>query len=84
MKRLSVDDRGRVVYRYRQPFRDGSTHVVLEPLDFTETRSPGAQAAIESNAVSRGIWTKLQASLKDCAAPLDGRVDDHKPLAPVS
>ena len=25
---------GRVVYRYKQPFRDGSTHVVLEPLDF--------------------------------------------------
>jgi hypothetical protein len=33
-KRLSVDGRGRVVYRYKQPFRDGSTHVVLEPLDF--------------------------------------------------
>jgi len=33
-KRLSVDDTGRVVYRYKCPFRDGSTHVVLEPLDF--------------------------------------------------
>ena len=33
-KRLSVDGRGRVVYRYNRPFRDGSTHVVLEPLDF--------------------------------------------------
>ncbi|MGD8357164.1 MAG: transposase [Lysobacterales bacterium] len=33
-RRLSVDDRGRVMYRYRHPFRDGSTHVVLEPLDF--------------------------------------------------
>ena len=33
-KRLTVDDRGRVVYRYKQPFRDGSTHVVLAPLDF--------------------------------------------------
>jgi len=31
-KRLSVDGQGRVVYRYKQPFRDGSTHVVLEPL----------------------------------------------------
>ena len=30
----SVDGRGRVVYQYKQPFRDGSTHVVLEPLDF--------------------------------------------------
>ncbi len=33
-KRLSVDDHGRVVYRYKRPFRDGSTHVILEPLDF--------------------------------------------------
>ena len=33
-KRLSVDVQGRVVYRYKHPFRDGSTHVVLEPLDF--------------------------------------------------
>lgn len=33
-ERLSVDGGGRVVYRYKQPFRDGSTHVVLEPLDF--------------------------------------------------
>ena len=33
-KRLSVDSHGRVIYRYKRPFRDGSTHVVLEPLDF--------------------------------------------------
>jgi len=33
-QRLSIDGQGRVVYRYKQPFRDGSTHVVLEPLDF--------------------------------------------------
>jgi hypothetical protein len=29
-----LDDYGRVLYRYKRPFRDGSTHVVLEPLDF--------------------------------------------------
>ena len=33
-KRLSVDARGRVVYRYKRPFRDGSTHLVMEPLAF--------------------------------------------------
>lgn len=33
-KRLSIDPQGRAIYRYKQPFRDGSTHVVLEPLDF--------------------------------------------------
>jgi ribosomal protein S27E len=29
-KRLSVDALGRVMYQYKHPFRDGSTHVVLE------------------------------------------------------
>ena len=29
-KRLSVDGRGRVVYRYKQPFRDGSTDMLLK------------------------------------------------------
>jgi hypothetical protein len=33
-KRLLVDSRGRAVYQYKQPFQDGSTLVVLEPLDF--------------------------------------------------
>lgn len=33
-QRLTVDERGRVVYHYKRPFRDGSTHVVLEPLEF--------------------------------------------------
>jgi hypothetical protein len=39
-RRLLVDDRGRVMYRYKQPFRDGSTHVVLEPLDFIARLAP--------------------------------------------
>jgi len=58
-QRLSVDNRGRVVYRYKQPFRDGSTHVVLEPLDVRfrmngmpraqgegETREPGRETGL--------------------------------------
>ena len=28
-ERLSTNDRGQVVHRFKQPFRDGSTHVVL-------------------------------------------------------
>jgi len=28
-QRLPVDGQGRVVYRYKQPFRDGSTNVAL-------------------------------------------------------
>ena len=33
-ERLSTNDRGQVIYRFKQPFRDGSTHIVLDPLDF--------------------------------------------------
>ena len=31
-KRLSVDGQGRVVYQYKQAFRDGSTQMALESL----------------------------------------------------
>jgi len=35
-KRLSLDERGRVVLQLRVPFRDGTTHFVFEPLTFIE------------------------------------------------
>ena len=38
-KRLSLDRRGRVVYAYKRPCRDGSTQVVLEPLDCMARRA---------------------------------------------
>ena len=28
-----MNERGQVIYRFKQPFRDGTTHVVLDPLD---------------------------------------------------
>ena len=31
---LSVNDRGQVVYRLKHPFGDGTTHVVLDPVEF--------------------------------------------------
>ena len=33
-ERLSVNDRGQVLYRLKHPFRNGTTHVVLDPIDF--------------------------------------------------
>ena len=32
-ERLSMNERGQVIYRFKQPFRDGTTQVVLDPLD---------------------------------------------------
>lgn len=33
-ERLSTNERGQIVYKFKHPFRDGTTHVVLDPLDF--------------------------------------------------
>jgi hypothetical protein len=33
-ERLSTNERGQIIYKFKQPFRDGTTHVVLDPLDF--------------------------------------------------
>ena len=33
-ERLSVNNRRQVVYRLKHPFRNGTTHVVLDPMDF--------------------------------------------------
>jgi len=84
-KRLSIDDRGRVVYRYKRPFRDGSTHVILEPLDFMSrlaalvprprlnlTRFHGVFA---SNFKYRGRVVRRRPQ---------GKVDIDKPKAPLS
>ena len=34
-KRLSLTRNGQVRYRLKTPYRDGTTHVIFEPLDFT-------------------------------------------------
>ena len=31
---LSTNERGQVIYKFKQPFRHGTTHVVLDPPDF--------------------------------------------------
>jgi hypothetical protein len=33
-KRLTVNAQGKVVYLLKTPYRDGTTHVIFEPLDF--------------------------------------------------
>ena len=40
LERLSVDGDGLVVYALKHPFRDGTTHVLFEPLDFVARLAP--------------------------------------------
>jgi hypothetical protein len=68
-KRLSVDGRGRVVYRYKHPFRDGSTHVVLEPLEL--------MAHLPVRHPSGDLRSSKSAILPICHRP-PGRTGSHR------
>lgn len=84
-KRLSVDGRGRVVYRYKQPFRDGSTHVVLEPLDFIARLAALVPRPRVNLTRFHGIFAP-NFKHRDRIVPqrTQRTVDGDKPLAPMS
>ena len=53
-ERLSVNDRGQVVYRLKHAFRDGTTHVVLDPVDFiARLAAPEVPLAARARSVPR-------------------------------
>ena len=84
-KRLSVDHRGRVLYRYKQPFRDGSTHVVLEPLDFIARLAALVPRPRINLTRFHGVFapnSKLRPKIVPRRAP--ERLDVDKPQAPMS
>ena len=84
-KRLSVDRQGRVVYRYKQPFRDGSTHVVLEPLDFIARLAAIVPRPRLNLTRFHGVFapnSKYRPKIVPRRAP--ERLDVDKPQAPMS
>lgn len=42
VERLDLTAQGQVRYRLKTPYRDGTTHIVLEPLDFILRAVAGA------------------------------------------
>ena len=84
-KRLSVDDLGQVVYRYKRPFRDGSTHVVLEPLDFIARLAALVPRPRLNLTRFHGIFAP-NFKHRDKIVPRRprGKVDSDKPLAPMN
>jgi hypothetical protein len=84
-KRLSVDRRGRVIYQYKRPFRDGSTHVVLEPLDFIARLAALVPRPRFNLTRFHGVFAP-NCKHRACIVPHHGRgrVDCDKPLAPMS
>ena len=84
-KRLSVDGQGRVVYRYQRPFRDGTTHVVLEPLDFIARLAALVPRPRLNLARFHGVFAphfKHRVLMVSCRPR--GRVDSDKPRAPMT
>jgi hypothetical protein len=53
-ERLSTNERGKIIYKFKQPFRDRTTHVVIDPLDFI-----ARLAALLSDAGSRPLGLLL-------------------------
>ena len=84
-KRLSVDGQGRVVYHYKQPFRDGSTHVVLEPLDFIARLAALVPRPRLNLTRFHGVFApnfKHRNRIVPCQPR--GTVDSDKPTAPMN
>jgi hypothetical protein len=84
-RRLTVDEQGRVVYCYKRPFRDGSTHVVLEPLDFMA----GLAALVPRPRLNltrfHGVFAPHFRHRKKIVPRHPQRqVDSDKPLVPMS
>ena len=84
-KRLSIDDRGRVVYRYKRPFRDGSTHVVLEPLDFIARLAALVPRPRLNLTRWHGVFApNFKHRRRIVPRRVRGKVDSDKPLAPMN
>ena len=61
-ERLSVNDRAQVVYRLEHPFGDGTTHVVLDPIDFiARLAAPEVPLAQRARSVIERILAHLAA-----------------------
>ncbi|NND56925.1 MAG: IS91 family transposase [Xanthomonadales bacterium] len=83
-KRLSVDERGRVVYRYKHPFRDGSTHVVLEPLDFIARLAALVPRPRLNLTRFHGVFAPNFKHRARIVPQRPRRIDADKPPAPMS
>ncbi|NNL05977.1 MAG: IS91 family transposase, partial [Xanthomonadales bacterium] len=83
-KRLSVDERGRVVYHYKHPFRDGSTHVVLEPLDFIARLAALVPRPRLNLTRFHGVFAPNFKHRARIVPQRPRRIDADKPAAPMS
>jgi hypothetical protein len=74
-----------VVYRYKRPFRDGSTHVVFEHLDFVARLAALVPRPRLNLTRFHGVFApNFRHRKRIVPHHPKGRVDSDKPLAPMS
>jgi hypothetical protein len=83
-KRLAIDARGRVVYQYKHPFRDGSTHVILEPLDFIARLAALVPRPRLNLTRFHGVFAPNFKHRKHIVPQRPRHIDADQPLAPMS
>jgi hypothetical protein len=82
---LTGKSKRRVVYRYKRPFRDGSTHVVLEPLDFIARLAALVPRPRLNLTRFHGVFAPNSKDRhKIVPRRSRGKVDSDKPLAPMN
>jgi hypothetical protein len=72
------------VYRYKQPFRDGSTHVVLEPLDFIDRLAALVPRPRLNLTRCHGVFAPNFKHRKRIVPRRSRRIDADHPPAPMS
>lgn len=54
-KPLALAANEQVRYELKTPYRNGTTHVIFEPLDFIATGSADTQASSQSHSIPRSL-----------------------------
>lgn len=74
-----------MVYRYKQLFRDGSTHVSLEPLDFMARLAALVPRPRLNLTHFHGVFApNFRHRARIVPRRAQGKADSDKPLAPMS
>ncbi|NJN05487.1 MAG: IS91 family transposase [Rhodobacteraceae bacterium] len=84
-ERLSTNARGQIIYKFKQPFRDGTTHVVLDPPDFIARLAALVPRPRLNLTRFHGVFApncKHRESVVPTRKP--GKEKPDKPLAPMT
>jgi len=90
LERLSIDGDGLVVHELKRPFRDGTTHVLFEPLDFIARLAALVPRPRVHLLRYHGVFApnaKHRPLLVGSASPpaqASAHADDDRPTAPMS